>query len=479
MYTTLNEGEIGLGLKFLTKLRNDNMNNSYFHEALVRVEKQILDKVAELHGVDDGGEGEYFLEGKMPKPLKVTETLIDNGLARSNDQKAETVSELKGRISRKDRRKLIKKLQKGEKDKKDSKEVASLDFAEADAPFKIGRKRKGEVDELEMMDYNMQESFLIQDCRLATLKSNTVDSASHYLRLLLVDTLDYFNDLSEDDRLLFEEAVDYYKQKEYNRCANKLEPIVTNYPGNFDAQLLLGDAFYRMGLDSPTYQRYTFITQEWPDRPEGYERLSKYHVSKGKFKDAAKSIIEAILVYPEVAYWRQLGLILSKSGRKFDPRWISREVYPIKTDKNYEEIMADEKWAWLEYQKAKAVLYSYTSENGLLRTNEISALPYIELYGWYTMLVRSEKPGEKINFAFARSMNKMGFIDCYTLISLFHHDVYDQFKDLVKNNPKKVREYFYVLMNWEREEFDQYRVGEEKEKVEEAKKKAESEKKNK
>ena len=42
----------------------------------------------------------------------------------------------------------------------------------------------------------------------------------------------------------------------------------------------------------------------------------------------------------------------------------------------------------------------------------------------------------------------------YVFITLFHHDIYTQFKDYVEKNPEKVKEYFYILINWNDKKFD-------------------------
>ena len=464
----LNEGELYEGLKLLTKLRDDNMSESYFHEALVGVQKQILDQVNELRG-EDNNDGEYFLHGKKPeleepKSLSIKEVFVDNGLARDEENKIETIKELGG-VSRKNRKKLMRGVVDKQEinDSTDQEEPIDLALGEGvdGEGFHIGKKLKQEEDELAAIDYKVLKEELIQNCRLATLKHFDADSASHFLRMLLVDTVDYDAPLKEDELTAYEDAYVLFRQKDYTRCAQSLEKIVSMHPKHFYAQLLLGDACYRMGLDSPTYQRYRYISLEWPDRPEGFERLSRYYTAKGLFKDAAANIIEALLVYPELQYWEQLGLILSKSGRKFDPHWISRAVYPIKTDKNYETIIAKKESPWVHYQQAKTVLYSYATPDGLLRENEISDYRYLELYGWMSMLVRSldmkEKDKSKINFQFARSMDKMGFLDCYVFITLFHHDVYEAYRDFVKRYPKKAHDYFYVLLNWEDKRFDEYR----------------------
>jgi hypothetical protein len=58
------------------------------------------------------------------------------------------------------------------------------------------------------------------------------------------------------------------------------------------------------------------------------------------------------------------------------------------------------------------------------------------------------------NFPFARVMDELGYLDCYVLVTLFHQDVYGQFADLVKNQPEKIKKYFYLIMNWDDKKFD-------------------------
>ena len=76
-------------------------------------------------------------------------------------------------------------------------------------------------------------------------------------------------------------------------------------------------------------------------------------------------------------------------------------------------------------------------------------------------------------------MQKMGYLDCYVFISLFHHDLYPAFKDFVLLHPDKVEKYFYILLDWEDEKFGQFRINnipaattnDKKAKADEAKKK--------
>ena len=61
------------------------------------------------------------------------------------------------------------------------------------------------------------------------------------------------------------------------------------------------------------------------------------------------------------------------------------------------------------------------------------------------------------HFQFARAMDKLGYLDCYVFVSLFHQDLYGQFADFSVNNMARIKEYFFILINWEDKRFDKVR----------------------
>ncbi len=476
----LNKGKLLDGEKLLVELRNENMNQSYFHEALVQIQKQILDQIKYTQPSEDE-DGEYFLyanENIVPEK-NLEETFIDNGLARTTEEKEKTVDNI--RLSRNDKKKLKKALREQEKEVRETREETGetitkpqslnpMDAAKAainkeNAELKkqatSDRKNAKNENDIFLIPYESYSYELIKNCRLATLKHERVDSASHYLRILLVDTIRYDTMLTQNEMEAMYEAMDFYYARDFRRAAKKLESITDNHQEYFPGHWILAECYFKMGLDTPSYKQFVYVAQIFPERPEGFEGLSRYFLAKGKYTEAAASIIKAIALYPEDAYFMQLNTILKRTGKNLNSQWIRREVYPLKTDKNYEDIIAKEKSPWQEYQQVKSELYSYATEDGILRVNEITTDRYLEYFAWKTMLGRSYdgnlKEGEMQNFPFARAMQKMGYLDCYIFISLFHHDIYGAFKDFVMLNPDKVETYFYILLNWEDEKFDEFR----------------------
>ena len=509
----LNQGKLFEGEKLLLELRDENMYHPYFHEALIQIQKQILDFIAYERPPSDE-DGEYFLQGKdIIKPEKnLEENFIDNGLSRTVAEKEETVDNI--RLSRKDKRKLRKALsEKSEttigvdtvlnpieaaKKKIDSinNKQRQLDKQKKEKS-KIDRKKAKKEDDILLIPYESYASDIVRNGRLATLKHERVDSSAHYLRILTIDTVAYDTILSANQLETMEEAMDYYFTSDFVRAAQILKKITAAEPDYFPAHYCMAKCFSRMGLDTPTYNQWVYIATTFDKRPEGLVGLSEYFLAKGDYKKANECILKAIMIYPEDAYFAQLNNILKRMGRRLNSQWIRREVYPINTGKNYSEIIAKEKSPWRYYQNAGSQVHSYASPEGILRGNEITNERYVELYAWKEMLKdheneidttikdpkkraeylmnsnakkKDKKKDKVITFPFARSMQKMGYLDCYVFISLFHHDMYDAYKEFVLLNPDKVEKYFYILLNWEDKKFDKYRVDQKKEVAESSKK---------
>ncbi len=496
----LNKGELFKGEQLLVKLRNENINQSYFHEALIQVQKQILDKIA-FEKPHEEDEGEYFLhdENSLLPEKNAEEVYIDNGLARSVEEKKETLQHI--RLSRKEKKKLKKTLDNQEKTSENAAVLNPVEAAKAaaDSANKVRQMQAAieqdkealdkamskATDDVGMIPYESYRYQLINNCRFATLKHERVDSASHYLRELLIDTVRYDTLLSEKELEDMLGAQDYYYNTDYKRAALALEKIIDGQPTYFPAHYLLAYSYYRMGLDTPCFEQFRYLTQTFPDRPEGFVGMSDYYLAKGEFTAAAAQMLKAIAIYPEDQYFVQLDVIMKRSGKVLKTQWVRREVYPISTAKNYEEIIATDDSPWRYYQQVKSLLFSYADKDGILRPNEFTTERYLEIFAWREMLSEHEildslikdpkkqaaylkeqnqkgqkKDKKKITFPFARSMDKMGFLDCYVFISLFHHDLYGGFKDFVKSNPDKVEQYFYILLNWDDKKFDQFRIKE-------------------
>jgi tetratricopeptide (TPR) repeat protein len=316
----------------------------------------------------------------------------------------------------------------------------------------LERKIKA-LSDLNKIPFQSLYDDLLFNCRRATLQVEFVDSASSYLYELLVDTLHPGQYATQDVLDQYEEALEYFREKNISAAKNILEPIVAKERDYYPASMLLADCYYLLDKDSAAISIYSKVGLLRSSDPLPFEKLSLLFYNRGQYEEAAKWCIKAISTYPKDHYFELLRLIVSKNGKAFNTQWLRREVYPLSTARNYFEITALDKTPWWQYQSADADVHGYYDTLGLVRPNDKTKIPYLELYAWKKMLDDTKKEV----FPFARAMDKLGLLECYVLITCFHHDLYGQLAHFVKRHPEKVQEYFYVLINWEDKKFEKLR----------------------
>ncbi len=477
----LNNFHLFEGEKKFKELRDKHPLDAYFHEALVRIQYQIYCQIKLAQGEKDneldslGNDNFGFADSTKSENtnLNYKEVFVENGLDRGDEsKKVKKEKNISKRKEKRNKKELAEQEKQIEEEKKattsiDESLTSNKDFDEeidemlssstlsnAEKEVLKNKKEAHRMRDLFLLSPDTYKEDLINNCRNATRLHYRVDSASHYLRMFFVDTPTIKNYLEEDDAISYSEALNFCASHEYPHAIHLLKKVLAKNQENYDVRIVLAKSYLESGLDSLAFSEYRYLTAQVPNRPEAFIGLSNWYLYKGLYLDAATYAIESILIYPEHQYWDQLKTVLEKAGKKFDPHWISREVYPICTENNFEEIVVTDKSPWFHYQAGKAPVYGYTPLTGIINKNELTKEQYLEVYGWNCMLARAAK---KDPYPFARVMQKIGYLDCYTLISLFHHDVYPQFADLVKQHPKKVRQYFYMLLNWEEKRFDEYR----------------------
>ncbi len=56
------------------------------------------------------------------------------------------------------------------------------------------------------------------------------------------------------------------------------------------------------------------------------------------------------------------------------------------------------------------------------------------------------KDSKDESLAEARRMQDAGFLDCYVLVTLFHPDLYGQYRDFAANNRDKIVRYYRTFL---------------------------------
>jgi TPR repeat len=333
-------------------------------------------------------------------------------------------------------------------------------------------KQKARAEEIRngyaTMDKKVYINQLIASARLSTLYVEYADSASKYLREYLVDTF-YSRRLWKDSALaLVESGDEHLDSKEFEEALTDYNAAMIIEPDLVSAYLKMGDAYMLLGEDSMGNLYYETAFQLDSTSPNVSYHIAQFYFKKGSYHQALVNVVDAILIYPDKMFFDMIKDIANKTAADYVSQWVPRFVYPISTKNNFEALVVDDKNPWFYYQAAKSDYASYANENGIMRFNELTNERYLEVACFLRMLDSTKKVKE---LQFAREIASIGYADCYALVSLFHIDNYAQFKDFAKRNPKKIRVYLYILLNWHKHKFDKIREIEKKVEEEEGKKK--------
>jgi TPR repeat len=301
------------------------------------------------------------------------------------------------------------------------------------------------------MDTKVYVNALIASARQSTLWVEYADSASKFLREYLIDT-QISRHIWKDSAITFLESGDeHLDNKEFEEALTDYNTAMMVEPTMVNIYLKMGDAYMHLGEDSMGNIYYKTAVSLDTTSPNVHYHLAQFHFKRGDFQKALYSVVDAILIYPDKMFFDMIKEIANKTAHDFNSQWVPRFVYPISTKNKFEELVVDDKNPWFYYQAAKSDYASYANENGIMRFNELTNEKYLEVACFLRMLDSTKDVKE---LQFARNMRKIGFLDCYVLVSLFHYDLYAQYKDLVHTDSKKVATYLYMLLNWHKHKFD-------------------------
>lgn len=472
-----NELRIFEGEKILKELVKENPQSPYFREALVQMQRQVLDRIGaasdelgslqapeekdtlqdkENHEEVNFADGKVIPKGKDPvqwSGLDRGEKSTKNTKKEKEEKQEKNDEEAFPDMSFKNQDATVT-IDSSVLNDPDNEEVSlSWSQKEEKARQRELSRRLKELADIALIPYEPYKQDFIRNCRLATLQFFPVDSASGYLRQFLVDSLDPDADAPEAARSLYEQGLEEMAGANPALAAPLFEKALALHPTYYMASLKLGDAWYSMNRDTAAIRMYKKASELNPLRPEAWEKLAMSFYQRGEYTVAASHILDAIIAYPQQHYFSILQRIVSKTGQEFDLQWIPREVYPATTTHTWEEIVVDDKSPWWHYQAAKMEVYSYFDSVGTVRPNDKTKEKYLEVYCWKKMLNNSSRK----HFQFARAMEKMGYLDCYVFITLFHQDLYSQFANFSVDNMQRIKEYFFILINWQSKKFDKIR----------------------
>ncbi len=116
---------------------------------------------------------------------------------------------------------------------------------------------------------------------------------------------------------LYEQGLDYYKKKQYNKAHEMFSRILKTEPDNIDALIWIGQIYYMQNKLTDAEQYYTKALALEPQNSLAISELARVYSESDRMHDAITEIKRAIELSPDSAhYWSDLGSYNVQIGKK-------------------------------------------------------------------------------------------------------------------------------------------------------------------
>lgn len=281
----------------------------------------------------------------------------------------------------------------------------------------------------------------INTCRTATLNTTRALNAAILLRNLTVDAVKD-TAVSGDAIEQYNLAEDAFGEGNYDKAIKCYKKAIQIEPNYYKARLYLGDAYYMMKDYASAAKYFREAIETFPNELEPRKYLVDALFYMDSYDKATTECKEAIAVYPDAVMFDKMESCAQVKGKSFDRLWMQRGVFPNVIGTKRSEEVKDK--VWKPYADAQAKIESYCNDNGAItKSTSFTTAQFAEVYAWEELL----KAAPAGNFTTAREMQKKGYLDCYVFISLFHNDLYPQYKEFAAKNKNRILEYLDMLTN--------------------------------
>ncbi len=325
----------------------------------------------------------------------------------------------------------------------------------------ITYENEGEVEDSEeteklkgffqaFMSMSVQKRNLRFAIREATRYTNTLNFADIYLRILFIDTkYPVDQEISQKARDLFNDAEDYFVSSDYNKAAEYFEKALQIEPNYYKARLYKGDCYYMLKEYSRAAPIFSEAAERFPDLLEPQKYYGDALMGMNQYQKAQDAYIDGLLRFPDRSMWLKLSSAADALGKEVESGWVPRECEVSRAENNsvYYLGSTDSIYPsyWNYYLEALENVEEFVDENGILSKNSITDYKTLEAYSWDYMLENADEGIEELETA--RKMKEKGMLEPYVLISLFHYDLFDQYKKYVTDHRDEATRYLNSLIN--------------------------------
>jgi len=279
----------------------------------------------------------------------------------------------------------------------------------------------------------------IYQCSKSTRLIENITTANVYLRNYLVDT-PVDTAISKDAKDAFDSAEIEFQKRNFSKAIELYNKSLEYEPSYYKASMYLGDCHWADGRPAKAIEYFKEAIEKQPTLLEPRKYLTDAYIDLEELDKALASCIKGIIVFPDSDMFRRVGDICSKKGMKFNRKWMPRDL-------DLNEIGIEQSSVsmtpWKFYREAKSKIEPFCDDNGvIIKENGLTKQHYMETYCWEHMLANTKDE----QFDFARKAMDGGYLDCFTLVSLYHISLHKQFKYFAKNNGSKITDYFNLML---------------------------------
>ena len=279
----------------------------------------------------------------------------------------------------------------------------------------------------------------IYQCSRSTLLIENITSSNVYLRNFLVD-VPVDTAISKEAKAAFNGAEVEFQKRNFSNAIELYNKALDIEPNYYKASMYLGDCHWAAGRPAKAIDYFKDAVKKQPMLLEPRKYITDAYIDLKELDKALVSCIEGIIVFPDSDMFRRVSDICYEKGMEFNRQWMPRD---LELNEIGSEQKAVESTPWRYYREAKSKIQPFCDGNGvIIKQTDLTKQLYLESYCWEYMLANTKDQ----QFDFARKAMEGGYLDCFSLISMYHISLHSQFEHFAQNNDSKIKDYFHLML---------------------------------
>lgn len=286
---------------------------------------------------------------------------------------------------------------------------------------------------------------LIYTLRKATLLApREAGQSSYMLRNLTVD-VEVDSNVNRKALRYYTEAEEQFAKNNFASAAKLYQRALDEQPDFYKARLYLGDSYYFTENYAEAARVFSDAVKKFPMLLEPRKYLTDAYAKMRLYDKAVAAAIGSLTVYPDISMSTKLGDAAYLNDQRLTLAGTVRGAFPaggVVATRGH-SYRADEDSVkptgpWVLYAKASQQLAPFYTDEGIIKPGNAGMPRHLDVACWEAML----KESNDSVLDEARAAQKAGNLDCYALVTCFHHDLYPQYRDFSARNIERIVRFY-------------------------------------